>query len=222
MPTALIIGVTGSLGSAIADVAARDGFRVFGTARTPPPSPSYSFIPMDITDDAAIERAVGLLPPIDLLVFAQGSDPCVSLADGQRTHILKMLDIHVAGTLICLKHFRPLLADNSLVVLFSSNAATKGSYDPAYAAAKGAIAALTRSLVNTFGDRTRVNTIAPGLVQGSSVYSKMPAEHVGRHSARMFKNRLVSPPQVARLVMEMYRNESMNGAVVPLDGGYSH
>jgi 3-oxoacyl-[acyl-carrier protein] reductase len=175
---------------------------------------------LDVLDDASIDELVASLPVVNYVLFAQGVQPSRSLAQTDRAHVNRMLETNVTGILMCLQRLVPRLAEGSSVVLVSSVAVRKGSYDPSYAAAKGAIDALVRSLAVELRATCRVNAIAPGLVDASPVHRSMTPAQAERHSSRMFGKRLVTADALAMLVLELWTNPFINAAVVPIDGGY--
>jgi hypothetical protein len=166
------------------------GLSVYGIARKRTENAIGTVLTVDMLDERALSIEFEKLPSIDLAVFAQGISPSSNLSDMTKEHAR------------------------------TSNAAAKGSYDPSYAAAKGATVSLTKSLAKELKDRVRVTCIAPGLVADSPVHRSMTPEHAATHEARMFGNRLVRGEEVARLIWEIYRNPALNGCVIPIDGGY--
>ena len=78
---------------------------------------------------------------------------------------MQMLAIHVGGTFLCTRAAVPLMLDGGSVVNLSSIAGIAGWGPAHYAAAKGAILGLTRSLARELGPhRIRVNAVAPGVI----------------------------------------------------------
>ena len=176
---------------------------------------------LDVTDDASIEAAVKSLPPLDLVVFAQGIRPAINT----RRHDPRARTRNAGNA----RHRRAhdgqatAAADDAGVRDGADrlDAATKGSYDPSYAAAKGATVSVTKSLAKELRDRVRVNCVAPGLVEDSPVHRSMTPEHAATHARRMFGQRLISAEDVATLILDLAQNRSINGCVIPIDGGYS-
>jgi len=221
MANALIIGAGGAIGSAIARRLTEAGVRVIGTARKVDASAPGEWREADLTEPESVSAMIADLPPLDLVVFAQGMRPAKSLADSDLEHCTNMFLTHVICTITTMRHLLPRLAPEADVVLIGSSAARKGSYDPSYAAAKGAIASLTVSWAKELKHRIRVNCIAPGLVEDSPVHKSMPPAHAEKHSSQMFGGRLIAGDDIASMVLEMHRNKSMTGSVVGIDGGFA-
>jgi 3-oxoacyl-[acyl-carrier protein] reductase len=220
MKNALIVGATGTIGRAIVKKAKEESFNVIGLARKGGKIACCRILPVNVTSDAAIRSVVNKLPSIDLLVFAQGQGPSKNLAQSGRGHILNMLDSHVIGPLMCLKYFRRCFSRDPCIIFISSIAAVKGSYDPAYASAKGALNSLVRSMARELREVARVNAISAGLVEDSPTHKRMSVDFIRRHTDRMYHGQLVDALHVADMVIEIYRNTSVNGAVIAVDGGY--
>lgn len=221
LETALVIGITGAIGGAVARHCEKEGLSVYGVARTRGQNVSDKVLVADLLDERSLAKEFDKIPQVDLVVFAQGIRPSTNLVNSTVEHTRAMLDAHVTAILVGLKALLPKLTPNSCVVLLASSAATKGSYDPSYAAAKGATVSLTRSLAKELKDRVRVTCVAPGLVAESPVHRSMTPEHAAKHEGRMFGGRLIRAEEVASLIWEIYRNPGLNGCVLPIDGGFS-
>ena len=111
----------------------------------------------------ALGRAVE--GPLDILVVNHGvweaeGAPLVVMTDAQwRSTLAQNLD----SVFNVLRVLGPRLADDASVVLVASTAAQRGeAFHADYAASKGAIVALTKSLAVEMAPRVRVNCVAPG------------------------------------------------------------
>ena len=217
----VLFGASGAVGSAVANQAIAAGWDVAGLGRTAPDLPGVEGHALDLQDAPAIADLFAAWDrPVDAVVFAQGYQPAHNLEETTASHMRTMLDVHVTGTLLALQALRPHINPGASVVLMSSIAATKGSYDASYAAAKGAVSSLVRSLAREWFGLARVNAVAPGLIADSPVHQSMTPEHAAKHSERMFGNELVRPEQVASAIAHLTENTALNGAVLAVDGGY--
>ncbi len=139
------------------------------------PSANLLTCPVDVSDEQGMARAFAAVggwsgeDGLDLLVSNAGiADPVsgpienLSLADWRRWQ-----DSHVTGAFLAVRGAVPLLrARKGAIVLMASSRALQSEPDTeAYAAAKGALCALTHALAISLGPRIRVNAVLPGWIE---------------------------------------------------------
>ena len=90
-----------------------------------------------------------------------------------------------------------------------------------YAAAKAAVAALTRSLAQEFAPHVNVNCVAPGLIETKGVERLTEAERQG-FIDRSFMSRLGQPDEVAAAVAFLASDDAafMTGEILAVSGGH--
>ena len=155
-------------------------------------------------------RAVGRNGPMPLAQFAQ------------------VVAINLIGTFNLVRLFAhrlqpaPALADGQRGVIV--NTASVAAFDgqvgqPAYAASKGGVAAMTLPLAREFAPHgIRVMTIAPGLFH-TPMMGSLPDEVQASLAASVpFPARLGRPEEYAALVRHIIDNTMLNGEVIRLDG----
>ncbi len=110
------------------------------------------------------------------------------------------------------------------IVLTSSIAYRRGSGGvPAYAAAKGGIVGLTRSLARRFAPAILVNAIAPGVIE-----TRMAAEVIAARGEAMLEQiplrRYGRPEEVAGVIRFLCGRESsyVTGQTITIDGGLTN
>lgn len=195
------------------------------------------FVQLDVTDDAAaaaffqhVENKYGQL---NGLVNCAGIAPSAKVLGRDGLHSLEMfqkvLNINVSGTFNMLRHAARLMAqyqlqageeDRGVIVNTASVAAFDGQIgQAAYAASKGAVAAMTLPLARELArDAIRVMTIAPGIME-TPMLKGMP-QNVQDALGQMvpFPPRLAKPEEFAQLVGHIFENGYLNGEVIRLDG----
>ena len=195
------------------------------------------FVQLDVTDDAAaaaffqhVENKYGQL---NGLVNCAGIAPSAKVLGRDGLHSLEMfqkvLNINVTGTFNMLRHAARLMAqyrlqageeDRGVIVNTASVAAFDGQIgQAAYAASKGAVAAMTLPLARELArDAIRVMTVAPGIME-TPMLKGMP-QNVQDALGQMvpFPPRLAKPEEFAQLVGHIFENGYLNGEVIRLDG----
>jgi NAD(P)-dependent dehydrogenase (short-subunit alcohol dehydrogenase family) len=151
-----------------------------------------------------------------------------SLRDGSITKIetaefRRTLDLNLFGTWLCCRHGIPMIAASGggSVINMSSIAALIGlqSVD-AYAAAKGAVTALTRTLAVEFASsKVRVNAVAPTRTLTERVIEQSKSRNTGAGGGNLLGP--AEPIDVARTVLYLASDDSrmMTGQILALDSG---
>jgi len=229
----LVTGGTSGIGAAIADAFASLGAEVTVTgatareadeARSRAGSRLRGARALDVRDDGAIRELVGGLSRVDVLVNAAGvirrdaeHDPDV-FAD--------TVAINLTGTMRCCAHARAKLAaaKGSIVNIASILSIFGGARVPGYAASKGGVAQLTRSLAIAYADEgIRVNAIAPGWVR--TALTQALQDDAGRSEAivaRTPMRRWAEPADIAGAAVFLASPAAafVTGVLLPVDGGY--
>ncbi|QBX35210.1 SDR family oxidoreductase [Paracoccus liaowanqingii] len=148
---------------------------------------------VDVGDEGQVAKAARAVADwigpqgLDLLVSNAGiSDPVsgpledLSLADWRRWQ-----DSHVTGAFLTIRALLPLLrqARGSIVTMASTRALQSEPDCEAYAAAKGALVAMTHALAVSLGPEVRANCILPGWIE-TGPWQKSANRSASAHSDR--------------------------------------
>ena len=176
--------------------------------------------------DLLVDTAVARFGRIDLLVNAVGGVPFVGSAlDLSREDLLATVGLNTwpGLALVQAAMFRGLTEGGGAVVNISSGSPHKTTPSmAAYAAAKSALNALTRTLANDLGRRgVRVNAVSPGLTRTEAtrdLWGDDGGEAAGR---RMLLGRLTEATDVAAAVAFLLSDEAsaITGVLLDVDAG---
>jgi 3-oxoacyl-[acyl-carrier protein] reductase len=181
----------------------------------------------DIADDTAVrvmvERTVESFGGLDVLVNNAATTYFVPHTDldGLTGQVWDdILNVNLKGTFFACRAAMPLLkARGGNIVNIASVAGVAGSGSSiAYAASKGAVITLTKSLAKAFAPEVRVNAVAPGPVQ-----TRWLADHQDMIESAMKLTPLkrpATPDDVAAVVLFLADQTSlMTGQILVVDGG---
>jgi NAD(P)-dependent dehydrogenase (short-subunit alcohol dehydrogenase family) len=242
---ALVVGGASGLGEATARALHERGAHVVvadldaarGEALQAELGDRMRFVPADVTDAEALQAAVDAAARapggLRICVHCAGIGHAERLARSRGPHRLdsfeRVLAVNVVGTFNALRlASMAMLANEPLgddgergvCVNTASIAAFDGQVGQiAYAASKGAVAAMTLPAARELAAAAiRVCAIAPGLFD-TPLLAALPAEARADLARSMpFPQRLGRPEEFARLVCEIVANPMLNGEVVRLDG----
>ena len=213
--TAVVTGGTSGIGAAIGAAFAAAGAKVVAAGLPT----------LDVTDSAAVDALFASLDRVDFLVNAAGV--IRRDAEYELPVFEQVLDVNLLGTMRCCMAAKAKLAEarGAVVNVASMLSFFGGPRVPAYAASKGAIVQLTKSLAVAWAaEGIRVNAIAPGWIATPLTQSLQddPARSAGLIERTPMK-RWGKPEELAPLVLFLCSESAsfMTGAIVPIDGGYS-
>jgi len=227
----LVVGGTSGIGAGIAAAFLAEGAGVTLTGATAPEVAAAAgamqgchAVLLDVRDGDGVQALLAGLGGLDHLVYCAGiirrgaeHDPAV---------FAEVLDINLTGAMRVAAAARPLLAvRGGTVTLMASMLATfGGGLVPGYAASKGGIVQMAKSLAIAWAaDGIRVNAIAPGWI-ATPLTDPLRADPAREAAllARTPLGRWGQPADIAGAAVFLASPLAsfVTGAVLPVDGGY--
>ena len=238
--TVLVTGGSRGLGRAIANACAEEGADLVITGRDKSALDAVAdrirsqgrlcmTVELEVTDSAAVEEAAGKvwseMGTVDVAFNNAGTNlfgPAVETSDEDWDRVI---GINLSGVFYCCRSFgkRMLEQSGGKIINMSTDLGIRGfAFASAYAASKGGLIALSKSLAWEWAPKITVNVIAPGpfytdLTKGAFDQPEMAAEL----KAASPLGRWAQPHEIGPLAVLMAGEGSdfMTGTVVGIDGG---
>ena len=240
--TAIVTGGASGLGAATAAALTAAGSKVHvfdlaSSSERHDRSGGVSYHDVDVADPSAVRDAVAEVAagssPLRVVVNCAGIGPSARLLGKGGPHDFDLLSKVVAVNLLGTFHVLTLAAEQisrtspdqqgqrGVVINTASAAAFDGQVgQAAYAASKGAVAALTLPAARDLAQYgIRVMTIAPGILLTPMLMTVSEEFRDRLAEGVPFPQRLGDPAEFAALALAVIDNDYLNGDVIRLDGG---
>lgn len=241
---AIVTGGNGGIGLGIAKGLASTGASVVVAARSQKKTAAALSelrqvgtkilgITIDVSDEssivAAVERTISHFKQIDILVNNSGVGIRKLPQDHTRSEWESVLETNLTGTFLCARAVYPYMsnAGGGKIINIGSMTSVFGSdVVPSYAASKGGVVQLTKSLAVAWAkDNIQVNTILPGWIHTDMTRS-IKTDNPQRYNSiksRIPQGRWGEPNELAGTAIFLASSASnyITGISLPVDGGYT-
>jgi NAD(P)-dependent dehydrogenase (short-subunit alcohol dehydrogenase family) len=237
--TALVTGAASGIGAEVARSFEGEGARVAlvdrdgaGLREVAAAMKAPLVFEGDVADAAFVQSTVAVLPRIDIVLTAAGMSVGKKLADTSEEEWDRVFAVNAKGTFLWVRAALPKMiagGGGSIVTVASQIALSGGRGSASYAASKGAVIALTRSVALDYAaDRVRANVIAPGAIETPFLHRSF-ARQADPEAARQRSldrhplGRFGTVEEVARAALFLASDESSftTGSVLMVEGGWN-
>jgi NAD(P)-dependent dehydrogenase (short-subunit alcohol dehydrogenase family) len=183
---------------------------------------------LDVLDDAAIERAVAELDPVDVLVFTAATNVRKRILDYTGEEFDRVVALNLRASFQLLRAFGRGMAERgsgSIIGFSSIRGTTVEPGQSVYAATKAGLVQLLRTAAAELGPSgVRANAIAPGVVE-TPLTAQIKADQ-GWYDAYAQKGALgrwAQPSELAGAVVYLASDAAsfVTGSVLAVDGGWT-
>lgn len=225
---ALVTGINGKVGRAIADTLAGQGYAVVGADVGTNSDSGHAYVQCDVTDHAAIVSAVDTVwsahGPIRLLVNNAGIWHGKTFFDITPEDYDLTYDVNTRGPFFLIQEVARRLeaqGGGGVVVNIASIVATAGSGVTDYGGSKAAVVNMTKSLCKPLGKLgIRINAVSPGTIN-SAMGDRVPKEVKDKLLAGSAMGRPAEPQEIADAVAFLASDKAayVTGATLDVNGG---
>ena len=240
--TAFITAAGQGIGRASAIAMAREGAKVIATdvnaklLAALDGTPGITTQVLDVLDDAAVERTIAALPPLDVMFNCAGYVHHGSILDCTPKDWDFSFNLNARAMYVAIRAAVPKMLEKhaatgswaSIINMASIAGSIKGLPNRfVYGASKAAVVGLTKAVAADFVQKgIRCNAIAPGTVDTPSLADRInafpdPVEARRMFVARQPMGRLAKAEEIAPVVVFLASDESAfaTGNVYSVDGG---
>jgi 2-dehydro-3-deoxy-D-gluconate 5-dehydrogenase len=238
---AVVTGGNGGIGLGMAKGLAAAGAAVVVAARNVAKAEAAvaelggksTFMPLDVADEtscrALVEQTADRFGRLDILVNNAGTSIRKPPENYTAAEWHAVLDTNLTGAFLCSQAAHPVMkkSGGGKIINIGSMFALFGSgYAAAYAASKGALVQLTKSLAVAWAaDNIQVNAVLPGWID-TELTRDARQQVAGLHErvlARTPAARWGVPEDLAGIAVFLASSASdfITGAAIPVDGGFS-
>lgn len=226
---AVVTGGVRGIGLGISLALKRKGYRVYALyskdEKSAVAAQGEGVIPVkaDVRNEAEIVAFFSVLRHVDVLVNNAGIAVAAQLQDTSAEMLDELYAVNVRGAFLCAREAaKKMISEQSgcIVNVSSVWGEAGGSCESAYSATKGALIALTKALAKELGySGIRVNCVSPGVID-TTMNARLTAEDMEALREEIPLGRIGKPEDVANAVTGLIESEYVNGADVPVNGGF--
>ncbi len=228
----LIIGATGSIGSALARKLVKSGNQVHLVGRNESEVSSLanelnsSYTVADVLTENYSDQIVNDVGEINGLAFCVGSIDLKPIRLSKKSDYMQSFNLNlISATEIIRACHEKLKSNKGSIILFSTVAARRGFMNHSIiSSAKAAVEGLTVALAAEFAPNIRVNCIAPSLSQSKIAAPMLKNEKMAESIAKMHAlKRIGKGDDFSSLASFLLSEESswVTGQIFGVDGGRS-
>ena len=226
---AVVTGGVRGIGLGISLALKKKGYRVYALyskdEKSAAAAQGEGVIPVkaDVRNEAEIVAFFSVLRHVDVLVNNAGIAVAAQLQDTSAVMLDELYAVNVRGAFLCAREAaKKMISEQSgcIVNVSSVWGEAGGSCESAYSATKGALIALTKALAKELGySGIRVICFSPGVID-PTMNARLTAEDMEALREEIPLGRIGKPEDVANAVTGLIESEYVNGADVPVNGGF--
>lgn len=157
----------------------------------------------------------------DIIVLLSGVLKSKRILDFKDSEIEENFKINFLSQFILLKKILKKQKKNCLIICVSSISGRKGSFDPLYASAKGAMISFVKSISKWEAPKIRCIGLCPGIISGTKMYKTFKKERLKITLSQNPIKEFLNSDDLAKIILDTAAPHwrHANGAIIDINGG---
>ena len=223
--TFLVSGVSSGMGKAFAQLIQAKGHNLIVLVRNKASIEDFNYeqiIELDYAQPSKVEAAFhNFKTEIDCFVNFTAIIPGKSYDEYDHQSLTELMNINVISPSLIIKSIVPYIKEAGSIILLGSVSAQKGSYDDAYAASKGAIHSLVKSLALKLAPKIRVVGLAPALCNNTRMTEELVPGRYQHNLETIPLKQAAEVEDIAQITYFLSSDSSkfITGSMIDINGG---
>ena len=218
----LLIGGSSKVGKSIINHIDKNNYKIYSTYNTKKiNNKNILQYKVDLSSKKNLSNFANLVNDFDIIVLLSGVLKGKKLIQFKDEEIVNNFNINFLSQIFLLKKLFKKQKKNCVLVAVSSISGRRGSFDPLYAAAKGAMISFIKSISKWEAPKIRCIGICPGVILNTKMYKTFKKERLKLILSQNPNKEFINSDDLAKIVLDVSKSHwrHANGAIIDVNGG---
>ncbi len=218
----LLIGGSSKVGKSIINHIDKNNYKIYSTYNTKKiNNKNILQYKVDLSSKKNLSNFANLVNDFDIIVLLSGVLKGKKLIQFKDEEIINNFNINFLSQIVLLKKLFKKQKKNCVLVAVSSISGRRGSFDPLYAAAKGAMISFIKSISKWEAPKIRCIGICPGIILNTKMYKTFKKERLKLILSQNPNKEFINSDDLAKIVLDVSKSHwrHANGAIIDVNGG---
>ena len=176
---------------------------------------------LDLTSKNSLSRFIDHINDLDIIILLSGVLKGKSLLNFTDNELENNFRKNFLSQIILLKRLFKKQKRKCMLIAISSISGRKGSFDPVYASAKGAMISFIKSISKWESPKIKCVGICPGLIQNTKMYKTFKKERLKLLLSQNPNKEFLNSNDLAKIILDITKPhwKHANGAIIDINGG---
>ena len=218
----LIIGGSSKVGNSLINNIDKKDFQIYSTYNKKKlNNKNILQYKIDLSSKNNFSNFTNKVYDLDVIVLLSGALKGKKILDFKDDELENNFKINFLSQMILLKQLLRKQKKNCILIAISSISGRKGSFDPVYASAKGAMISLIKSISKWEAPKIRCIGICPGVILNTKMYKTFKKERLKLMLSQNPNKEFLNSEDLARIILDITKPHwrHANGAIIDINGG---